>query len=44
MNKSDIDFDIDGDGKVSPREIKICQLCLLGALAIAFGDKVLAGN
>jgi len=35
-------FDIDGDGKASPKEIRLCQLCLMGALAVAFGDKVLA--
>lgn len=38
--KNDVIYDIDGDGKASPKEIRLCQLCLMGALAVAFGDKV----
>lgn len=34
-------LDIDGDGKVSPWESNLCRLCLIGALAIAFGDKAI---
>lgn len=34
-------LDIDGDGKISPWESNLCRLCLIGALAIAFGDKAI---
>ncbi len=33
-------MDLDGDGKVSPWERHLCKLCLMGALLIAFGDKI----
>jgi len=36
-------MDLDGDGKISTWESNLCRLCLLGALAIAFGDKVING-
>jgi len=34
-------FDIDGDGKASPWEVHLCKMCLLGAVAIAFGERLL---
>ena len=34
-------LDLDGDGKISPWESNLCRLCLIGALAIAFGDKAI---
>jgi len=34
-------IDIDGDGVTSPWEVHLCKLCLLGAIAIAFGDKLM---
>ncbi len=34
-------LDIDGDGNISPWESNLCRLCLIGALAIAFGDKAI---
>ena len=39
----DSGFDLDGDGKVSPWESNLCRICLMAALAIAFGDKVISG-
>lgn len=36
-------LDLDGDGKVSPWESNLCRICLMAALAIAFGDKVISG-
>ena len=34
-------LDLDGDGKVSPWESNLCRICLISALAIAFGDKLI---
>jgi len=34
-------LDIDGDGKASPWEVHLCKMCLVGAIAIAFGDRLL---
>jgi hypothetical protein len=31
--------DLDGDGKVSPWEGQLCKLCLMAALALAFGEQ-----
>lgn len=36
-------LDLDGDGKVSPWESNLCRICLMTALIIAFGDKVING-
>ena len=36
-------MDLDGDGKVSPWESNLCRICLMTALIIAFGDKVING-
>lgn len=36
-------LDIDGDGRISPWESNLCRMCLIGALVIAFGDKVISG-
>jgi len=36
-------LDLDGDGKVSPWESNLCRICLMTALVIAFGDKVISG-
>ncbi len=35
------DYDIDGDGRVSSREVRLCQICLLSAVILAFGDKAI---
>ena len=34
-----MNVDIDGDGKESPWEKHLCKICLLGALAVAFGSQ-----
>ncbi len=36
-----LNVDIDGDGRISGWESNLCRLCLIGALAIAFGDKAI---
>lgn len=36
---SDGNFDIDGDGKETPWEAKLCRLCLVGMLMLAFGSE-----
>lgn len=33
-------LDIDGDGKQSPWETHLCKICIMGALALAFGDRL----
>lgn len=33
--------DIDGDGQVSPWEKNLCKLCLMGALALTFGQEAI---
>ncbi len=35
--KQDAVLDLDGDGQTSPWEVKLCRVCLLAALVIAFG-------
>jgi len=32
-------LDLDGDGQTSPWEVKLCRVCLIAALAIAFGKE-----
>lgn len=32
-------FDIDGDGKETPFEAKLCRLCLAGMLLLALGTE-----
>ncbi len=31
-------LDLDGDGKTSPWEANLCRICLIAAIALAFGD------
>jgi hypothetical protein len=35
-------FDIDGDGKTSAWELKLCQVCILTAIAIMGGQELMA--
>ncbi len=37
--KQDAVLDLDGDGETSPWEVKLCRICLIAALAIAFGKE-----
>ena len=32
--------DIDGDGEVSAWEKHLCKICIAGAIAVAFGDRL----
>lgn len=34
--------DLDGDGEVSKWETHLCKLCLMGALALTFGQEAIA--
>jgi len=34
-----VNEDIDGDGKITPREVSLCRICLMAALVLAFGKE-----